>query len=116
MPDNPCPLVHPPPNFEPKPTNSIAKTKREVPSMTSYPPAGSKCAKPKYGKTSGVATIPANNGNLVSKAVFEIPDIEKGETSVEHPIASPVDKYLPKTAAAKINPPPAAFSGSNFAM
>ena len=116
MPDNPCPLVHPPPNFEPKPTNSIAKTKREVPSTTSYPPAGSKCAKPKYGKTSGVATIPANNGNLVSKAAFEIPDIEKGETSAEHPIVSPVDKYLPKTAAAKINPPPAAFSGSNFAM
>lgn len=115
MPDNPCPLVHPPPNFEPKPTNIIAKTNREVPSMTSYPPVGSKCAKPKCGKTNGVAKIPRNKGNFVSQASLETSENEKGETKCEHPIASPVDKYLPNTAAAKITPPPAAFPGSKVA-
>ena len=62
-----------------------------------------------------MAKIPRNKGNFVSQASLETPENEKGDTRCEHPIASPVDKYLPNTAAAKITPPAAAFSGSKVA-
>jgi hypothetical protein len=118
----------------PNPTHNIANINLEVLSIAWNPPLGNKCARPRYGKTIGVAKIPKNKGILLSKTCLEIGLNENGETKPEHPTASPSVKYLPSIAVAKINPPAAADSyiqnnnqnnknndntgttGSNFAM
>ena len=73
IPESPCPLVQPPPNFDPNPTKNNANANREVPSMSSNPPAGSKCDNPKCGKTVEVASIPTMQGNFSDKNSFDIP-------------------------------------------